>query len=113
MDQKQFEQKLSEVAEWRREPLSNENLHKGGYEYLAEVPTKIVIKKIKPTACPYVEGNTDCDISCKFYEHLGQRIFVRRCQNCRHVITPKGHVFYMPSVHNIAARVVFVDRDDK
>jgi hypothetical protein len=115
MDQKLFEEKLSEVCVWTRKRVSAEAHHGRSLsdtEHI-EPPTELVVESLKPRPCPYIEGNTDCKISARWWpsaKHGDQ--FIRRCSTCSAIITPRDRILYTKSWCSLVNLVMAVDRKE-
>lgn len=86
MDPKLFEEKLSEVCEWRRERHHGQTHDSvGRNEVTGDIPTYIAVSQIKDRPCPYNPQHKNCDITIKATA-VKQAIYVRRCRSCRGII---------------------------
>jgi hypothetical protein len=116
MEQNEFLEKLSLVADWEirevkastpiglKQPLDLREL---------ETPKELVVTKIKPCPCPYKEGFEGCKLKINWWvinNYRGKKIRVVRCDTCSHVITPKGQFADARDVQNLA---YFVDKLDR
>lgn len=85
MDPKLFEQKLSEVCEWRRERHQGVTQAKDSDDIQGEIPTYIKILEFKDRPCPYNPLHKNCDITIKA-AGLKNAVYFQRCRSCRGVI---------------------------
>lgn len=111
MDQKEFEEKLSLVAEWEWRRVqgtagpSARNLEDG------ENPMELVVTKLKDRPCEFHKDRANCYFNIKPYDYGKETLVVQRCK-CGTAITPKGNVIEnIPP--NIGATASMVDRGIK
>jgi hypothetical protein len=113
MDQKLFEQLLTEVAEWHRERYRGESRNSTVYEGCeGEHPTYILIDRIKPKNCPYQADKKDCHwkIYKKKYQGL-PKYLIQKCETCGALMTPKGKFIAKPENKNYPLLIHHIDRD--
>jgi hypothetical protein len=83
MDQKLFEQRLTEVCEWQRVSFdSDKKWHRDRDE--DKLSTYIKINKLKEQPCEYDSSRTGCNISIRLVQHTG--FYMTYCRSCRHLI---------------------------
>ena len=118
MEQKQFLEKLSLVAEWEyREvkTITPPGLKQPVGLRALETPKELIITKIKPCPCPYKQEFEGCKIKINWWTmNAGggrRKMRVVRCDTCNHVITPKGNFVLAADVPNLAYFVAKVDRE--
>jgi hypothetical protein len=111
MNPDEFEKKLSEVAIWERKHIKAADGGRKPYgEPLGQVPTEIVLKKLKPKPCPVRPNQFDCVWTYKNYPYGKQKVFVQRCKTCGLTITPKGNEVDIPIIEgNFAMKILFMD----
>ena len=86
MDPKLFEEKLTEVAEWRRERHQGQSKDSTGRnDSTGQIPTYIAITKFKDRPCPYNPQHKNCDIVVKA-SGMRNSIYFKKCRSCRGVI---------------------------
>lgn len=115
MDQKLFEQMLSEVAEWHRE--RHQGYHKNSTAYAGgdegDPPTYIKIDRFKPKTCPYQTDKTDCFWKIHTAKYKGCKpVKVNKCQTCGALLTPKGRYITKPEHHNYPKIIREIDEDE-
>ena len=118
MENELFLKKLTEVADWEWATLQGESRPDGprGYKDTADLekPQQILLKQLKPCPCPHREGYANCQIRINFKKFQGQQVKVSRCDTCKSLITPKGHVIVNPpTVHNYPSLILERDEEDK
>lgn len=118
MDQKLFEEKLSEVCEWDRVPA--ERITKARYipqserdEEEGETPTVIKIKQIHKSPCPKFKDKQGCFWITNWWQYKGKinAIKMKRCKTCEHVYTPKGHWISYKGHKNMLRLVIEYDNN--
>lgn len=117
MEQKIFEEKLSEVCEWIRIPAEKKSV---GYVPAAEkqpegeLPTIIKIKEFKPIKCPKFKDKTDCYFQVNWWHYKGKdnAIRMKKCKTCQYVETPKGHWISYKGHRNMLRLVLDYDKDN-
>jgi hypothetical protein len=122
MEQKLFEEKLSQVAEWHWERVQGcftQNTRTK--EIDANPPMYVHVDKIKTPPCPYGQEplpkkNSDenktegCLFQIKVQEHLGEKVIVQRCYTCGGLRTPKGNFIPKPPHFRYAQLIVDADK---
>ena len=122
MEQKLFEEKLSQVAEWHWERVQGcftQNTRTK--EIDANLPMYMHVDKIKTPPCPYGQeplpkNNSDenksegCLFQIKVQEHLGEKVIVQRCYTCGGLRTPKGNFIPKPTHFRYAQLIVDADK---
>lgn len=116
MDQKLFEQRLSEVAEWHRERHRGQS--KSGQTYgdgteERDPPTYIHIDRFKTKPCPYQADKKDCfwKIYKKQYSNM-PKVLIQKCETCGAIKTPKGHYVSKPNGFNYPKIILEIDDDE-
>ena len=114
MDQKLFEQILTEVAEWHRAEHIGSSKNSNYFEGCGgEVPTYIRITKFKPQPCPYQADQKDCwwKISKKQYKGC-KPVTVKKCETCGALMTPKGRYIAKPDGFNYPKIIRDADQEE-
>lgn len=115
MDQKLFEQMLTEVADWHRE--RHQGYHKNSTSYggptEGPVPTYIKIDRFKSKACPYQEDKKDCVWKIYNRGYAGHpKVLIQKCDTCGALLTPKGHYIAKPNGFNYPKIIRDADQDE-
>lgn len=115
MDQKLFEQRISEVAEWHRERHQGNTSNSKAYAAAdqAPIPTYIKIDRFKPKTCPYQTEKTNCFWKIHTAKYKGCKpVKVTKCQTCGALLTPKGNFIPKPAHHNYPKIIRESDEDE-
>jgi hypothetical protein len=118
MEQNEFLEKLSLVADWEYREVkvtTPVGLKQPADLKELQTPKELIITKIKPCPCPYKQEFQGCSLKINWWSlktYATQRkIRVVRCETCNHVITPKGNFADAKDVQNLAYFIAKVDRE--
>ena len=115
MKDQEFKQKLSQVAEWEMSRVQGENTTATRYlrsDECIEPPVQLKLKSIKPTPCPYREGQEGCYFHIHTARYSYHTVLVQRCKTCKGLVTPKGNFIEHAKAPNYAQQILAADRGE-
>jgi len=118
MEQKQFLEKLSEVATWEFRDVKTptpQGLKQPVDLRTLETPKELIVTSIKASPCPYKDEQQGCFFKINFWtvnNYSKKKVRVIKCETCGHIITPKGHYINPDDNVNLAYFSLKYDREN-
>jgi hypothetical protein len=114
MKDEEFKKKLSEVAVWQMSRIQGANTPATRYlrsDECIEPPMELELKYVKPTPCPYREGQEGCYFHIHHATYHRYTVLVQRCKTCKGLVTPKGNFIEHARAPNYAQQILAADRE--